>query len=373
MGNFLAFILAFLALIAAPEARAQFFPIPAGAIPFGDTRRNLRADATNLLWDDTDNQITLGAGSASKPAYSFVGSGLDDNGMYRSGTDEISFATAGTQRFKITSSGIGNFVGNLCVGAVCTPNGVIDIVSTANNGAKLDIAGDATSSVQSAAEIRFFDASSGNNVNVRLQDSSVASLFTISGGTSGANTNDWLTIARTTGVTNVLATTASTTSGTGALVVAGGVGLAGNLNAGGIIGTTATTASTSQSTGALVVAGGAGIGGNVVTGGVSISGGIDVASAATITAMRSDYSWINVTGSTATALQGITAGIAGQHLWLYTDGADVTLANLNGGASAANQIKTNTGADVVITAPGSVHLMYIGTISKWVVMGDTAP
>ena len=50
---------------------------------------------------------------------------------------------------------------------------------------------------------------------------------------------------------------------TGALVVKGGAGLAGNLYAGGNIVTTATAASLSTSTGALVVTGGAGIAGDI--------------------------------------------------------------------------------------------------------------
>jgi hypothetical protein len=68
----------------------------------------------------------------------------------------------------------------------------------------------------------------------------------------------------------VITTTTALASGnttTGALVVAGGAGIGGRINAGGIITTTTVTASTSTTTGALVVAGGAGIGGDVNIGG----------------------------------------------------------------------------------------------------------
>ena len=61
--------------------------------------------------------------------------------------------------------------------------------------------------------------------------------------------------------------TASTTVSTGALTVAGGVGISGQLNVGGATNKfTATTASTSTTSGALVVAGGAGIAGTIYLG-----------------------------------------------------------------------------------------------------------
>jgi hypothetical protein len=59
----------------------------------------------------------------------------------------------------------------------------------------------------------------------------------------------------------------STSSTTGALVVAGGVGISKSLNVGGILKANSVTASTSSTTGALVVAGGIGIGGDLYLGG----------------------------------------------------------------------------------------------------------
>jgi hypothetical protein len=62
-------------------------------------------------------------------------------------------------------------------------------------------------------------------------------------------------------------TTASSSTSTGALVSAGGVGVAGAVNAGGPINTTDTTVSSSATTGAIVAAGGAGIAGAINAGG----------------------------------------------------------------------------------------------------------
>ena len=87
--------------------------------------------------------------------------------------------------------------------------------------------------------------------------------------TQGANIGS----GSTTGNLVAAATTASTNTTSGALVVRGGTGIAGALNVGttgtfaGLLQTTATTATTSTSTGALYVAGGTGIIGNLHVGG----------------------------------------------------------------------------------------------------------
>jgi hypothetical protein len=72
----------------------------------------------------------------------------------------------------------------------------------------------------------------------------------------------------TTGTTLSLSdTTASTSSITGALTVAGGAGVGGNVQIGGNVKIASAVASTSSLTGALIVGGGAGIAGNVYVGG----------------------------------------------------------------------------------------------------------
>jgi hypothetical protein len=66
---------------------------------------------------------------------------------------------------------------------------------------------------------------------------------------------------------SILPTTAATSTTSGALQVAGGVGIAGATYIGGVARITDTTASTTASTGALVVSGGAGIAGDLNVGG----------------------------------------------------------------------------------------------------------
>lgn len=65
----------------------------------------------------------------------------------------------------------------------------------------------------------------------------------------------------------VNSTTTSTSPTTGAVIIDGGVGIAGRLNAGGQTKITDSTASTSTTTGAFVVTGGAAVGGSVHVGG----------------------------------------------------------------------------------------------------------
>lgn len=99
----------------------------------------------------------------------------------------------------------------------------------------------------------------------------------------------------------------------------------------------------------------------------------DVASAATITALASTRSFCKLTGSTASVLQGITAGVDGQKLTLVNlTGANLTVANENAGATAANRITTMTGADVVTTANGAAEFIYDTGSSRWICLYVTA-
>ena len=84
------------------DPNTGFFRTGSGAIAFSSDGTNvLGIDGTaasgSLLWQGGD-------GTAANPALSF--SSDDDNGMYLSGPDAISFATSGTPRFTIGATGI---------------------------------------------------------------------------------------------------------------------------------------------------------------------------------------------------------------------------------------------------------------------------
>jgi hypothetical protein len=49
----------------------------------------------------------------------------------------------------------------------------------------------------------------------------------------------------------------------------------------------------------------------------------------------------------------------------------MTIVNASGSSSAANQITTKTGADVVLAAASSyAHFIYDGAVSKWILLGS---
>ena len=93
------------------------------------------------------------------------------------------------------------------------------------------------------------------------------------------NVNKTATIG---GATKINDLTASTTSATGALVVAGGAGIGQDLNVGNALKVSGTTSSTNATTGALVVGGGVGIGENLnVTGTSTLTGKVAIATTTT--------------------------------------------------------------------------------------------
>ena len=99
-----------------------------------------------------------------------------------------------------------------------------------------------------------------------------------------------------------ISTEPSTTTDTGAIVVKGGVGIAGNVNIGNIliasgnIVANSNTSSTNFLTGALVVRGGAGISGNIYTGGIINASGDIIAASGTISTNTSTGALVVVGG-----------------------------------------------------------------------------
>jgi hypothetical protein len=94
----------------------------------------------------------------------------------------------------------------------------------------------------------------------------------------------------------------------------------------------------------------------------------DVASAATITALSSSTSYVKLTGSTVTQLQGIVAGVNGQTLTLNNaSGQILTVKNQNAGASAANRILLPNGADMTVSPNASIEFIYDLAQSRWVI------
>jgi len=99
----------------------------------------------------------------------------------------------------------------------------------------------------------------------------------------------------------------------------------------------------------------------------------DVASTATINALSSSTSFVRITGTTATTINGIVAGNDGQLLYIWNNSTgNMTLANEAAGASAADRITTNTGSNVATTGIGAAILIYDASASRWRLISSAA-
>ncbi len=98
-----------------------------------------------------------------------------------------------------------------------------------------------------------------------------------------------------------------------------------------------------------------------------------ISTAATIAALNTDDSIVEMTGSTATDIQGIDAtGKTKTLLISNISSANVTLKHENGSASASNRIKLPKSQDVVIIPQQSYELFYSVTDSRWKLKASAA-
>jgi hypothetical protein len=142
-------------------------------------------------------------------------------------------------------------------------------------------------------------------------------------------------------------TTASVSTTTGALAVAGGVGISGNTYIGGLARVTDTTVSTSASTGALAVSGGVGIAGEAYIGGLTRITN-STASTSTSTGALTVSGGVGISGNLSV---GDTLRIAGSF-----DGVDSTPAIL--GITGLTNVTTVTGLTSNLVKLGNSRTLY---------------
>jgi hypothetical protein len=205
------------------------------------------------------------------------------------------------------------------------------------------------------------------------------------GGGSNTTTlgNSSITNTRIFGALNLPNVTASTSTTTGALTVAGGVGVAGATNIGGITTITNATASISSTTGALKVAGGAGIagalnvGGNTVfTGTIEIDGGSPGAGKVLVSDAGGLASWSNAAGSTVVT-NSTTYAITTAEAFVFYNGSAAAAftipAAAAGNAGKEITIKNKTGFGITITpASGTIYIDSANTGAANVAIGIEA-
>lgn len=160
-------------------------------------------------------------------------------------------------------------------------------------------------------------------------------------------------------------TNTSTSASTGALQVAGGVGVAENLNVGGVAKVTDATASSSKTTGAVIITGGLGVGGAVYADTVSTTGNLTVGGDLTVTGS------LNVeVDSETTILDQLTVQNA---------------ATLEGATTITSTTQSTSVATGALTVDGGVGIdknLYVGgnfnvtgsiNTSSGLVVGNTIP
>jgi hypothetical protein len=196
--------------------------------------------------------------------------------------------------------------------------GIIDAAGNITSGGDLEVAGAAT--ILSDAE---------------SNDTGTGALIVSGGVGIGKNLNvDGSQILA--GSLTVNSTTESEDTTTGALTVAGGAGIGGNVNVGGSVIVQSTSGSTSTQTGALVVTGGAGVGENLYVGEDLYVGGI---------------LYGTVLGSISTSTN-LFAGTAGQVPYQTGPGATSFF-----GPGSAGQLLVSAGAAApVYTSTGSIYV-----------------
>lgn len=148
----------------------------------------------------------------------------------------------------------------------------IDAKLTINSDNGLVVGADTDFTVNVASgtsAVEMFNNVSGNDFNLYVNK-------------GGAQTQV-INLDGATGAVILPQTNTSTSTSTGALQVAGGVGVAENLNVGGVAKVTDATASSSKTTGAVIITGGLGVGGAVYADTVSTTGNLTVGGDLTVT------------------------------------------------------------------------------------------
>jgi hypothetical protein len=156
-----------------------------------------------------------------------------------------------------------------------------------------------------------------------------------------------------TGDVSILSATNSTTKTTGALTVAGGLGVAGPIYAGGLEANTVTasdtTASNSTTTGSMIVKGGAGIAGTVNAAGVSAGTGTFTSLTATNFSLTNALSVTSLTSGDITSSGNVTISTA-------TDATSSSSAPLkvSGGVAIAKKLFVGSTVDSTSISTGAL-------------------
>ena len=193
---------------------------------------------------------------------------------------EIDTESANTTTGALTVNGGIGLVGNLNIGGNVAITGTITLGGGGNTVSTSSLSVDnpmvflGANNAADTFDLGFVGeyTSSGTKYTGLVRDANDNGIYKLFNGisTEPSNTVNFTSASYSTlqvGGLKAVDTTASSSTTTGALIVSGGAGVAGAVNAGGAIKTTDTTASSSTTTGALIAGGGLGVAGAAYIGG----------------------------------------------------------------------------------------------------------
>ena len=344
-----------------------------------------------FIWDETTDEFVLGFTSA-------VGTETDVTiSSYANLTvNRISVTTTAMGNISISGNTISSTVGDITLDPFSSGNVIIAAGSqlqVADLTATRVVFVGANDQLTDAAEMTFsgnvltVGGTGGAVVGGNLQISLNTLSSTNSDGNIAINPNGTgnIVLGDANSPTVVSATTASTEAANGALTVAGGVGIGGNVYVGtsGNLVLAATTAATSTTSGSLQTAGGAGIGGNVWVGGeINAAGNVTVpnltvnanASTSNLSASgTSNLATVNANGvvsisnadtatSTTTGAFKLTGGAGiGGNVWVGGEinaAGNVTVPNLTVNATVATA-NLSSSVQANLTAVGVSNVLTV--------------
>ena len=295
-----------------------------GAVGIGLTAPN---DLVSLYVSQANNgAIAFG----SQTAYSVLGRDGSNNMVLNAWSGHV-FQMGGTEKVRFASDGkVGIGTNNPQQKFVVSNNSAegIEIVPANNTNVNIIQSYNRTSNAYNTLDFRASDFKFGI------------------GGTTKLTINS-------SGDVSIASATGSSSKNSGALIVAGGLGVAGAIYSGGLEASTVTasdtTASTTTTTGSLIVKGGAGIAGQVNAGGVSASAGTFTSLSATNFSLANSLSVTSLTSGDISSSGTIS----------FTNATDATSSTsaalkLSGGAGIAKKLFVGSSTDSTSKITGAL-------------------